>query len=251
MSGWLKTFGKTALAGLAGGIGPGLFSLGSDLLSNRGARRRQDLANKQNIEFWNMQNAYNTPKAQMGRLQDAGLNPNLIYGSNANTGVAGQIAPSKASPYNVRNPVPLQAALLTSQIENLNSITEKNQADTAIKLGIKDPMIRGAGAKADLAVQQALQAGVKTKEITAQQVATTKSLQQKAMTDIANRKYAEALTDFRLGLIKLNIDPTGAIQTTLLKWISTSIKDAKENVFNTNPGESWIDKAFRKQTSNR
>jgi len=247
----MGNFLKTALAGLAGGIGPGLFSLGSDLLSNRGARRRQDLANKQNIEFWNMQNAYNTPKAQMGRLQDAGLNPNLIYGSNANTGVAGQIAPSKASPYNVRNPVPLQAALLTSQIENLNSITEKNQADTAIKLGIKDPMIRGAGAKADLAVQQALQAGVKTKEITAQQVATTKSLQQKAMTDIANRKYAEALTDFRLGLIKLNIDPTGAIQTTLLKWISTSIKDAKENVFNTNPGESWIDKAFRKQTSNR
>ena len=251
MSGWLKTFGKTALAGLAGGIGPGLFSLGSDLLSNRGAKRRQNLANQQNIEFWNMQNAYNTPKAQMGRLQDAGLNPNLIYGSNANTGVAGQIAPSKASPYNVRNPVPLQAALLTSQIANLDSVTEKNNADTAIKLGIKDPMIRGAGAKADLAVQQALQAGVKTKEITAQQVATTKSLQQKAMTDIANRKYAEALTDFRLGLIKLNIDPTGAIQTTLLKWISTSIKDAKENVFNTNPGESWIDKAFRKQTSNR
>lgn len=33
-----------------------------------------------NIEAWNMQNAYNTPKNQMQRYQDAGLNPNLIYG---------------------------------------------------------------------------------------------------------------------------------------------------------------------------
>ena len=244
MSGWLKTFGKTALAGLAGGIGPGLFSLGSDLLSNRGAKRRQNLANQQNIEFWNMQNAYNTPKAQMGRLQDAGLNPNLIYGSNANTGVAGQIAPSKASPYNVRNPVPLQAALLQSQISNLDSITEKNNADTAIKLGTKESLIRGADAKANIAAQQAIQEGVKSKEITDQQAATTKTLQQKALTSIADRKYAEALTNFRLGLIKLNIDPSGSLNTTLLKWITTSINKAKEDVSLQNPGESWIDKKY-------
>lgn len=127
------SFWKTALSGLAGGLGPGLFSLGSDLLSNKGAKRRQNLANKQNIEFWNMQNAYNTPKAQMGRLKDAGLNPNLIYGSgSANTGVAGSIAPSKASPYNIQNPIPLQASLLQSQINLNNSNANKNnvQADS-------------------------------------------------------------------------------------------------------------------------
>lgn len=32
------------------------------------------------IKFWNMQNAYNSPAAQMQRFQDAGLNPNLVYG---------------------------------------------------------------------------------------------------------------------------------------------------------------------------
>ena len=127
------SFWKTALTGLAGGLGPGLFSLGSDLLSNRGAKNRQNLANKQNVEFWKMQNAYNTPKAQMGRLTDAGLNPNLIYGSgSANTGVAGSIAPSKASPYNIQNPIPLQASLLQSQINLNNSNANKNnvQADS-------------------------------------------------------------------------------------------------------------------------
>ena len=232
------------LASLAGVLG----SVGSSLISNRGVKRRQQLADQQNIKFWNMQNAYNTPKQQMSRLKDAGLNPNLIYGSNANTGVAGSVSPSKASPYNVQNPVPsmMQTALIGSQIANLDSVTEKNNADTAIKLGMKDPMIRGAGAKADIAVQQALQEGVKTKEITDQQASITKKLQAEAKTAIANRKYAEALTNFRLGLIKLNIDPTGAIQTTLLKWISTSIKQAKEDIFNTNPGESWTDKAFKR-----
>lgn len=32
---------------------------------------------------WNMQNAYNSPAAQMGRLRAAGLNPNLVYGSGS------------------------------------------------------------------------------------------------------------------------------------------------------------------------
>ena len=87
---------KTLVGKLISGItksGPlGLIgSLGSSLISNRGAKRRQQLADQQNIKFWNMQNAYNTPKEQMARLQDAGLNPNLIYGSNANTGTAGSV----------------------------------------------------------------------------------------------------------------------------------------------------------------
>lgn len=39
---------------------------------------------------WHMQNEYNSPAAQMKRLQEAGLNPNLVYG----TGSATQNAPS-------------------------------------------------------------------------------------------------------------------------------------------------------------
>ena len=98
---------------LGGPVGGLIGSLGASLISNRGARNRQRLADLQNIKFWEMQNAYNTPKEQMKRLKDAGLNPNLIYGSNANTGVAGSVSPSKASPYNIQNPVPsaVQTAL--------------------------------------------------------------------------------------------------------------------------------------------
>ncbi len=39
--------------------------------------------NEQNINMWNMNNAYNAPSAQMQRLKDAGLNPNLVYGNGS------------------------------------------------------------------------------------------------------------------------------------------------------------------------
>lgn len=45
--------------------------------------------------MWNQANAYNTPLQQMQRLRDAGLNPNLIYGSGSATGGT---APALKSP---------------------------------------------------------------------------------------------------------------------------------------------------------
>jgi hypothetical protein len=111
-------------------------SLGSSLLSNKGALRRQRLADRENIRFWNMQNQYNHPKAQMERLQKAGLNPNLIYGSSVAgaTGSAGSIAPSKAAPYNIQNPVPstIQSALAPSQNKLLGAQEIKTLADAKL-----------------------------------------------------------------------------------------------------------------------
>jgi hypothetical protein len=34
-----------------------------------------------NMKLWDLQNQYNSPTSQMQRLQEAGLNPNLVYGS--------------------------------------------------------------------------------------------------------------------------------------------------------------------------
>lgn len=50
------------------------------------------LQQQYNQEFWDYQNAYNTPAQQMARLKAAGLNPNLIYGGgSASSGNAGPI----------------------------------------------------------------------------------------------------------------------------------------------------------------
>lgn len=47
-------------------------------------RKENELAYERNLEMWNKQNAYNSPAAQMERLKQAGLNPNLAYGNLAN-----------------------------------------------------------------------------------------------------------------------------------------------------------------------
>lgn len=90
--------------GLVNGI-TGIFNtmLNYDSQSNAAAdqfiynKRMADLQNQYNLNMWNLNNAYNTPKAQMERLKDAGLNPNLLYNSvstgNSSSGPE-QVAPA-------------------------------------------------------------------------------------------------------------------------------------------------------------
>lgn len=66
----------------AGDIISAAAGLAGTLASNASARNMQRRQIKQDIRFWQMQNEYNSPQAQMARLKEAGLNPNLIYGSS-------------------------------------------------------------------------------------------------------------------------------------------------------------------------
>lgn len=52
-------------------------------------RQRQDA-----LDDWERTNAYNSPREQMQRLQEAGLNPHLVYGGSGNAGEAGGIRSS-------------------------------------------------------------------------------------------------------------------------------------------------------------
>lgn len=78
-----------AIAGIAAGASQLASSIGNNMASasmneatrewNEAmySRQRQDA-----LLDWNMQNEYNSPKAQMERFKAAGLNPNLIYGQS-------------------------------------------------------------------------------------------------------------------------------------------------------------------------
>lgn len=68
-------------------------------------------AKQDEIDFWNMQNSYNSPQAQIARLQEAGLNPNLVYGSGA-------VANSTSAP-NVPGSAPLRTAAPKFDIPNI------------------------------------------------------------------------------------------------------------------------------------
>lgn len=78
-----------AAAGLLGSIAPGLATSAAQGLSGwLGAKRQRKFQRemvqtqyKQDLEMWNRQNLYNSPAEQRKRLEDAGLNPALMYGS--------------------------------------------------------------------------------------------------------------------------------------------------------------------------
>lgn len=79
---------------LIAGLASGIASIGGSLAQNQTNQAQMfynDLQyqrqRKDALSDWNMQNEYNSPKAQMARFKDAGLNPNLIYGQMTNSPV--------------------------------------------------------------------------------------------------------------------------------------------------------------------
>lgn len=58
-----------------------------------------------NLNFWNMNNSYNSPEQQMQRMMKAGLNPAQMYGSGTSGGTSGG-APNAPSPMSYRPEAP-------------------------------------------------------------------------------------------------------------------------------------------------
>lgn len=84
------------VAGSAVSLGLNTLESGlTGLINNAFYKRNLGLQTQAQKDLIDYQNEYNTPSAQMRRLQEAGLNPNLVYGSAAPTGVSGNAsAPS-------------------------------------------------------------------------------------------------------------------------------------------------------------
>lgn len=141
----------SAIAGAASQWG-NMFSQGLNTLSDytmnkknrQFAREQSNLAWERSQEMWNMTNAYNSPSAQMQRMIDAGLNPNLIYGNMNNTPA---VASAKYEPArNEARNTPLSGNALgeigvfqnvimqREQIKQMQLMNEKIKAETQLKL---------------------------------------------------------------------------------------------------------------------
>lgn len=108
--------------------------------------QNKDLAqyqNQQNKKLLEDQLEYDTPKAQMERFQEAGLNPSLIYGSGSgisgNQGSPLQFPDIKPADYQGAGAsagqagiAVLEAKLLQSQRQNLDSKTIESQARSGL-----------------------------------------------------------------------------------------------------------------------
>lgn len=100
-------------------IGAGL-QTGGSILSTSIANRQTfnnnmkmyERQRKDALADWNMMNDYNSPSSQMKRLQDANLNPNLVYGNGATT-TASPVRAASAGNY---RSVPMDLSALGNSI---------------------------------------------------------------------------------------------------------------------------------------
>jgi hypothetical protein len=129
----------------------GLIGIGSNAIQNKQTKKREAEKRAYDLEQWQRKNQYNHPLEQMRRLKDAGLNPNLIYGSSPGSAVgnADGIHAGKAPEYKLDNPVTgfMNTRLQQSQTNNLNSLSTLNDVKALTELQNKN--LRGT--EADLA----------------------------------------------------------------------------------------------------
>lgn len=112
----------SAVSGAFGIIGSGL-----NYLYNKKLAEKQ---NQYNIDMWKMQAEYNSPQAQMKRFEEAGLNPNLIYGqgNNGNMSQAPQMVVPEA-PEISKEMQELGKAFNIEQIRTLVADRKKAEAE--------------------------------------------------------------------------------------------------------------------------
>lgn len=125
----------------ASSLGQGVFGYLSTKETNKANRELAELSYQQNLEQWNRENAYNHPSAQMSRLREAGLNPNLVYGNGSavqTSAKSPQLAyPEMKTPHlefnlpNVFNSI-LDMKMKAMQIEEIQSVRDKNIAEKGL-----------------------------------------------------------------------------------------------------------------------
>lgn len=91
------------------------------------------------LSDWNMQNEYNSPASQMARLQNAKLNPRLIYGSSSNMPASSSVRSSDTGSYRP-NPVNVDSGGLINGLMAIYDISKK-QAETNNILAQKDVIV--------------------------------------------------------------------------------------------------------------
>lgn len=124
----------SSLLNTAGGLAGNMWSL----------KQNKELAKYQydlNMQAWREQNAYNAPDQQMARLQAAGLNPNLVYGSgavgNTTSGVPEYDRPTADYRTNPRLDL-AQTIMQHQQLRKSDAEIAKLQADTHISDRVAD-----------------------------------------------------------------------------------------------------------------
>lgn len=87
------------------------------------------IQNRMNIKNWQMQNEYNTPRNQMARFKDAGLNPNLVY-ERGDAGNAGSLPSYQLEAGSVKSGIAAASAIKQLQLLDAEKWKASEEAHT-------------------------------------------------------------------------------------------------------------------------
>lgn len=145
----------------------GIVAIAGAVMNNQSNKKRQEEANKANLAnqqaMWEQTNEYNDPTNQMMRLQKAGLNPNLVYGSGAPYNTAQNQNVPDVKSYETQNPFENVPSIVSDyanvrqqekRISNETLVATTNAANTAADTLNKK--IAGEGMEFDLSQRRRL-----------------------------------------------------------------------------------------------
>tara|TARA_B100000287_G_C20652296_1_gene787346 strand:- start:743 stop:1576 length:834 start_codon:yes stop_codon:yes gene_type:complete len=231
--GWIPSAAAALFGGITGAI--------QQKKQRKASIKMEREARAWNKKMWDEINRYNHPINQMARLKEAGLNPNLIYGSSPGSAVgnAGQIHPGKAPEQAYSNFVsPAIGQFQNLQVQQAQTNNLKTQSNLNTSNAIKSIAQSGL-AKAqenqitkllsgnlELQQEQVKQSKIGTFLKTLEKTGKSKNYlaQQAALTNkmVADGEIAQAgieLAKLNQSLAKQGIRPTDPLYIKLLGQI--------------------------------
>lgn len=236
------TLGKiTGIVGIGESTLNPLFQHLTNVKNRKFAREMYKTQRQDALSDWEMQNAYNSPAAQMARFKDAGLNPHLIYGQgnvaspvrSSGAGGGQAVAPRTdlgamynfALKSNQANLAAGSAELLKAREENLKAqtvktlsevnLTNQNVQRGAIKLAIenqlKDITVAKAGWEMDTARERYWQESIKTRFMEAYQEKGLEKATEEIKAIVKGQELTEKRKDEIIQKIE-NMKKTGELQ---------------------------------------
>lgn len=133
--------------GLLGDFIGGAATVGATAMTNAANMKLAKYQYSKDLEMWNKQNEYNSPQAQMQRLNEAGLNPAMMYGGGSEaTGQAKEMPKFNAPTMDFTTALPMIAQTLGAfQDIKVKQAQEKSiLADVEYKTGSLESRINTA-----------------------------------------------------------------------------------------------------------
>lgn len=236
---------KDLLFGSGSGSGSGILSgLGSSLLG-LGTEYASSVLNYENqMKMIKYQNEYNTPKNQMARFSEAGLNPNLIYGlgSNGNQPAAGTPAPADFDTAQRENRIQsenlkLQKLIGAAEIGEKQSNINLNNANASLvtKQGVLsdiEAMYKGELFKSDLSLKsQQLDNMIQEKR---NMLAEERNIQARTQTENQLRELTKQKFASEIALNQFNS------KTSVQQYIDSLEKTAESAGYTLKNAPQWL-----------